>query len=240
MVLSLAAFGFQQTTLWWHSSIKLACCQILSRFSNRIASHETHWNSFADGFCWGDTSGTTSKHVFVFSGPLFLLHLESIGYPFLQVRRTAAACIGNSLILIFISRAPVTLAPCHGLSKLKQCCSFPSAWRTSSCFPTIYGSQLWSFAGSGGRLTGAKGVNVMRLELSIESWDRDILHPVVYVAGFRLLGISSRMAFQNWELNSDSSVVPSCCQLHPRQWTAVFLEQLLLQSRVQEKWSSLK
>lgn len=74
-----------------------------------------------------------------------------------------------SLILIFISRAPVTLAPCHSLSKLKQCCSFPSAWRTTSSFPTIYGSSLRSFAGSGRRLTGAKGVNVMRLELSAES-----------------------------------------------------------------------
>lgn len=119
---------------------KLACCQAPWRFSDRFASNETHWNSFAAGFCWGDTSGTTSKQIFVFSGPLFLLHLESMGYPFLQVRRTAVANVVNSLILIFISEAPVTLAPCHGLSKLKQCCSFPSAWRTTSCFPTIYGS----------------------------------------------------------------------------------------------------
>lgn len=48
------------------------------------------------------------------------------------------------------------------------------------------------------------------------------------------------MAFQNWELNSDSSVVPSCCQLHPRQRTAVFLEQLLLWSRASEECWSLK
>lgn len=61
-----------------------------------------------------------------------------------------------------------------------------------------------------------------------------ILHPVVYLAGFRLLGISSRMTFQNRELNSDSSIVPSCCQFDPRQRTAVFLEQLLLWSRVWE------
>lgn len=59
----------------------------------------------------------------------FLVHCSCYtwrawGYPFLRVRRTAVANVGNSLILVFISGAPVTLASCHGLSKIKQCCSF--------------------------------------------------------------------------------------------------------------------
>lgn len=156
-----------------------------------------------------------------------------MGYPFLQVKMTAVVNVGNTLIVISISGTPVTLAPCHGLPKLKQCSSIPTAWRTS-CFPTIYGSQLQSFAGSGGRLTGARRSKCHEtLELCVESWERDILHLTVYVAGFRLFGISSRMAFQNWEVNSDSSVVPSCCQLHPRQnccisWAAAAVGRVLV------------
>jgi len=74
-----------------------------------------------------------------FSGPSFPIHLESTGCPFLQARRTAVANVGNSLIVIVVSGAPVTLAPYRGLPKQKQCSSIPSARRTS-CFPTIYGS----------------------------------------------------------------------------------------------------
>lgn len=94
-------------------------------------------------------------HPVLFWSVISPIHLGSTGCPFSQVNRTAAAHVGNSFIIISISGAPVTLAPRHCFPKLKQCSSLSSARRTC-CFPTIYGNQLQSSAGSAERLTRPK------------------------------------------------------------------------------------
>lgn len=192
------------------------------------------------GFYWGETSGTASKHILAFSGPLFPIHLETMGYPFLQVKRTAVANVGNSLIVISVSGAPVTLAPCHGLPKLLD----------SKCSEDIlFSNHLWQLAPILCRVwrktdRGQRSKCHETLELSAESWDKDILRPAVYVAGFRLSGISSRMAFQNWEAELWQQCCPQLLPTSPQtencciSWAAAAVEQST--GRVDSLWNNLK